>query len=175
MTYLEIYLLKGNYHQQNLDYSFPFTYGEIYCYDIADDGTMSFNASIQTQKAFPVEVSGSYNDYGCLVDGDIEIDHASEGTEKLPAHHHGPDQLGLRQRPPVLAPGQQFKHCRSLADSLHNSSIFSLPFPGPRDIEADDGHVGLQRLEPDIGIAGASELVNLSPLYFKTVPRASSS
>lgn len=73
--------MKGNYHQQNLDYSFPFTYGEIYCYDIADDGTMSFNASIQTQKAFPVEVSGSYNDYGCLVDGDIEIDHASKGTE----------------------------------------------------------------------------------------------
>lgn len=71
-----IYTLRGNYGA-GLD-----EYGEIYCWDINPDGSLTLNGSIQNLHVFPDTVSGSLAScHGALVDGDIEIDHSNEASE----------------------------------------------------------------------------------------------
>lgn len=73
-----IFAMRGNY-------SFPdpwAEYGEIYCWDIAPDGTLSLNETVQNLHVFPDDVKGSYTTFhGALVSGDIEIDHSADRTE----------------------------------------------------------------------------------------------
>ncbi len=72
-----VYALRGNYGNPVAPY------GEMYCYDIAADGSLSLNNSIQDTQLFPDQVIGAYPlYYGELVDGDIEIDHGSEVSEE---------------------------------------------------------------------------------------------
>ncbi len=71
-----IFVLKGNFNDGAAEY------GELYCWDIAPDGTLTFNESLQTQQVFPGRVMGSYPTFhGFLVDGDIVIDHSHSETE----------------------------------------------------------------------------------------------
>ncbi|MFH1676164.1 MAG: hypothetical protein ABIC40_03985, partial [bacterium] len=71
-----IYALRGNYNDGDPEY------GELFCWDMSADGTLTFNPDIYLAQAFPGKVMGSYPAWhGGLVDGDIEIDHSAEKTE----------------------------------------------------------------------------------------------
>jgi len=71
-----LYLFHGNYGNSAAPY------GEIYSYDIASDGTLTNNTSVQNLSVFPYQVTGAYMDgqSNCTY-GKIDIDHGSEASD----------------------------------------------------------------------------------------------
>jgi len=64
------------------NYGIGAMYGEVYCYDMNADGTLTYNDGIRNPQVFPTPVYGSVmGGVGYCTNGDIEIDHASEASD----------------------------------------------------------------------------------------------
>ncbi len=73
----KLYLLRG--YPGN--YIAPF--GELYCWDIQEDGSLVLDTTIQNLAVFPTIVHGAFPwNFGILVDGGIEIDHSAEVSDQ---------------------------------------------------------------------------------------------
>jgi hypothetical protein len=96
-TLRRIYAFRGNYNQGIAKH------GEMYVYDIAPDGTLTYNAGLTKLEVFPNQVMGSYNNfYGVLVDGKVDIDHVNESSEYCRI-------IAMAQRDPYEGSGHYFE------------------------------------------------------------------
>ncbi len=71
-----IYLFHGNYNNG------PAPYGELFTYDIADDGALTYNDSVKNLQVFATLVNGAMMDFtNCCTYGNIDIDHVEEASD----------------------------------------------------------------------------------------------